>query len=195
LIAKLRKNSFKENKQKRYTFFKALYPTPEPLNITAGSATDFGMAAVQSVKYNDHTEIDKIAQYPWAKDMSREDLIISLTVPEKEGLSPRADVIAGQQAIDNIKKYGSKDWYDWNNKHWGTKWDLYTYEFDVQEHKLTINADSAWCPPLKGLEKVSGMYPLLYFKIKYNEPGCAIRGTSILRGGRVKSESFQESYS
>ena len=29
----------------------------------------------------------------------------------------------GKIALENIKLYGHKDWYDWSIENWGTKWD------------------------------------------------------------------------
>lgn len=82
------------------------------------------------------------------------------------------------QRARNVAQYGSPDWYDWNVKHWGTKWD---FEFDsverVDDNTLTARFDSAWSPPIEAYEKLEE----LGFEIdaKYYEPGMCFVGTYV----------------
>lgn len=36
----------------------------------------------------------------------------------------------GKKALDNIIKYGVRDWYDWRMDHWGAKWNAYRTRID-----------------------------------------------------------------
>jgi len=47
-----------------------------------------------------------------------------------------------------LKKYGAKDWYDWGNKNWGTKWNSVDTEITQDEREgLTYTFNTAWdCP-------------------------------------------------
>ena len=47
-----------------------------------------------------------------------------------------------------LKKYGAKDWYDWRNKNWGTKWNSVDTEITQNEREgLTYTFNTAWdCP-------------------------------------------------
>ena len=47
-----------------------------------------------------------------------------------------------------LKKYGAKDWYDWRNKNWGTKWNSVDTEITQDEREgLTYTFNTAWdCP-------------------------------------------------
>lgn len=47
-------------------------------------------------------------------------------------------------AILNIEKYGAKDWYDWKNRYYGTKWGDYDLEYN--DEQLTLYYTSAWSP-------------------------------------------------
>jgi hypothetical protein len=82
----------------------------------------------------------------------------------------------------NLEKYGAVDWYDWNIRNWGTKWD---FGFDcverVDEHTLTASFDSAWSPPVEAYAQLEE----LGFEIdaKYYEPGMAFVGTYVTGEG------------
>ena len=79
-----------------------------------------------------------------------------------------------QQAA-NIKKYGYKDWYDWNIANWGTKWDFSLDNIErTDDNTLTASFDSAWAPPIDAYIKLCA----LGFEIEamYYEPGMAFVG-------------------
>ena len=53
-----------------------------------------------------------------------------------------------KKAEQRLKKYGAKNWYDWNNKNWGTKWNSIDTEIIEDEREgLTYTFNTAWdCP-------------------------------------------------
>jgi hypothetical protein len=166
-----------------YSFLNVFYPIPEELKITSGTSTENGIAVILSSKYNDHREIDKMMEYPWVEEegiTNREDLIIYLTTGKQKGCT---DLKEGQQAIDNIKKYGFKDWYDWCVENWGTKWDLSVSDIDISPSNITICSSTAWSPCLNGVTKISEDYPLLHFRIDYSEPGMGFQGYAEIENG------------
>ena len=93
------------------------------------------------------------------------------------------------QAQKNIDKYGSEDWYNWNIKNWGTKWDFeVTDSFSNHINKannkqLNYYFDTAWGPPIEGITTISKKYPNLKFTLKYDEPGMCFKGTTIIQAG------------
>ena len=53
-----------------------------------------------------------------------------------------------KKAEKRLKKYGSKNWYDWKCKNWGTKWNSIDTEIVEDEREgLTYTFNTAWdCP-------------------------------------------------
>lgn len=63
-------------------------------------------------------------------------------IPEdKQGLSD-LDFIEARQSFINERKHGAKDWYDWKNKYYGTKWG--DYDLQIDDHCITFT--TAWSP-------------------------------------------------
>lgn len=53
-----------------------------------------------------------------------------------------------KKQAEMIAKYGFKSWYDWNIKHWGTKWDLCEVDLNrLDENTIQISCQTAWSPP------------------------------------------------
>jgi hypothetical protein len=173
----------KDVKIDNHSFLSVFYPVPEELKITSGSATENGIAVLLSSKYNDHSQIDKMLDYKWVKDegiTDRDDLIIRLTTGKHKDCT---NLKEGQQAIDNIVKYGVKDWYDWCVQNWGTKWDLSVSDIDISPSHLSICSSTAWSPCLEGVVKISEDYPLLHFRVDYSEPGMGFQGYAEIENG------------
>ena len=53
----------------------------------------------------------------------------------------------------NLRKYGVRNWYDWSNEYWGTKWN--GMETIVDEYNNTISFQTAWACPFPVLEELS----------------------------------------
>jgi hypothetical protein len=121
--------------------------------------------------------------------------MIDRVIKGKEGLlmeflptpAPLLDTIAGSygdeakdqqlklKQLENIEKFGAKDWYDWNCNNWGTKWD---FSFDsverINDNTVQASFDSAWAPPIGAYRKLCA----LGFEIEamYYEPGMCFAG-------------------
>jgi hypothetical protein len=95
-----------------------------------------------------------------------------------------------------IEQYGYDDWYHWNVHNWGTKWDV---EAELNETDdgtaLYYNFDSAWCPPIAGLAKISQDYPELTFELRYEEGGVGFYGHAIFQNGSVQDNCHAMTFS
>lgn len=79
------------------------------------------------------------------------------------------------QQLDNLAKYGAKDWYDWNIANWGTKWDFALENLERKDsNTVTASFESAWAPPTDAYIKLCA----LGFEIEafYYEPGMCFVG-------------------
>jgi len=79
----------------------------------------------------------------------------------------------------NKQKYGYADWYDFANGEWGTKWDVSGQDlqvFDEGETWISINFDTAWCPPIEFYRKMEESHGY-QVDAEYSETGCGFVGT------------------
>ena len=74
--------------------------------------------------------------------------------------------------------FKSNNWYDWNVRNWGTKWDVAVENSDeypetqiLDEGELFINYkfDTAWAPPIPAIEKLSKQHSRVVFTLNYEE--------------------------
>lgn len=91
--------------------------------------------------------------------------------------------------LNLVMKYGKEDWYTWNITNWGTKWDFEVDE-DIEECKSTYHFDSAWAPPIQGIETISKSYPNLVFFLTYEEEGMGFRGIAKIQNGKTEDACF-----
>lgn len=82
-----------------------------------------------------------------------------------------------------IKKYGADNWYDWQVKNWGTKWDIIATLSKQVKGKLVFHFDSAWSPPCPAFVHISKMFPKLKFVLEYEEGGMGYYGRLISKDG------------
>lgn len=93
---------------------------------------------------------------------------------------------------ERIKKYGSANWYDWQVKHWGTKWDVgYCDDYEntgaVLDGVMTVAFDSAYSPPIAGYEElIARGYRITAY---YFEPGDMFWGSFIDGSNDLYSET------
>jgi len=70
------------------------------------------------------------------------------------------------------------NWYDWNVRNWGTKWDVAVRDgedypetelMEEDETSLAYRFNTAWSPPLPAIEALSAQYPDVEFNLSYEE--------------------------
>lgn len=70
------------------------------------------------------------------------------------------------------------NWYDWNVRNWGTKWDVAVRDgedypetelMEEDETSLAYRFNTAWSPPLPAIEALSAQYPDVEFTLSYEE--------------------------
>jgi len=82
----------------------------------------------------------------------------------------------------NAKSKVNDDWYPWAKKHWGTKWDCYEEELVHEKNYTCYSFETAWCPPIEWVKKVSRTFPHLEFNGEWAESG-GTGGKIMFQGG------------
>ena len=59
------------------------------------------------------------------------------------------------------------DWWNWNVRNWGTKWEVNASAIgETEEGDLEFRFSTAWSPPVEALNKLAEQYPMLTFGIR-----------------------------
>jgi hypothetical protein len=100
-------------------------------------------------------------------------------------------------------KFEGNDWYNFNNREWGTKWDVAVAEGDeypttnIQESEngenyvVHYNFETAWSRPLPAIEKLSAQYPTLLFTLSYEEETGWGGEMEFLRGEIISESEYE----
>lgn len=116
--------------------------------------------------------------------------LISPTPPELNNFSsPNPDK---KMEKEFKKKYGAVDWYNWNNKNWGTKWDTQGFNFEDNITELVFSFNTAWGPCLPVIKKLAKLFPNTKIEYSYAEPGCCFAGKHKFRNGKQTSGKYTE---
>ena len=90
--------------------------------------------------------------------------------------------------------FSGDDWYNWNVRNWGTKWDVAVSSTDKapdttmedtpngDNHVVHYNFETAWSRPMPALINLSSQYPDLLFTLSYEEETGWGGELEILRG-------------
>ena len=91
-----------------------------------------------------------------------------------------------------LEKYGANDWYEWCNKHWGTKWGDYdtciTSDFKNGDTTVDIQFTTAWGPAISGMANISKQFPNLVFINSFEEGGMCFVGAVSMHNGKIMHE-------
>jgi hypothetical protein len=93
--------------------------------------------------------------------------------------------------LDNLlpSPENNKDWYEWNCKNYGSKWQDFDGVFNiVTDTEIHATFMSAWSPVGEGIRNVSKQFPTLDFILTYDEGGMAFLGGFAIRNGEFVVE-------
>lgn len=185
--------------------FNKIIPMPQELNIEAGSQTYdainlyltyinplidyYGKEKLPVAEYINlcrNIQHSKVAKEPHYA-MSKEAVAERLAQIQRCDKNEESVLALGKQAVENYRKYGATDWYEWCCKNWGTKWNAHNTEVpDID--KAEVYFDTAWSRPMPVLQKLSEMYPDNSFKYEYAEEQAGyFAGECVFENGELTS--------
>ncbi len=69
-----------------------------------------------------------------------------------------------------------QDWYHWNIREWGTKWEISNATYVATPNKLVFSYATAWSPPVSALDKLAELFPDLHFTSRFLDEGDNFAG-------------------
>jgi len=94
-------------------------------------------------------------------------------------------------------KFESNDWYAWNVRNWGTKWDVAVNDdekypetelYDEGDTSLSYRFNTAWGPAEQAIKTLTTQYPNLQFTLSFEEE-TGWGGEWIFENGEIISQS------
>ena len=99
-------------------------------------------------------------------------------------------------------KFEGNDWYNFNNREWGTKWDVAVCEDDKyptttieeaengENYVVHYNFETAWSRPVPAIQKLSNQYPNLLMTLSYEEETGWGGEMEFLRGEIISESEY-----
>jgi len=80
---------------------------------------------------------------------------------------------------------GRDEWYEWRVKNWGVKWEIDPMHITriMYPRSLFYAFETPWCPPIPAYGHLSRLFPQAKLFVKWNEPGLALRGGTMIHDG------------
>ncbi len=101
-------------------------------------------------------------------------------------------------------KFQTNDWYSFNVREWGTKWDVAVSPDDKHPDTyiegptpngdnlvVYYNFNTAWSPPLPAIAKLSDLFPTLLFTLSYEEETGWGGEAEFLRGKNISISEYE----
>lgn len=126
--------------------FQTIIPRPKSLDIESSTMVD---KAIEYIRANDDEKA--LIESAYFLDKDYREKYISLA----------------NKAIENIKKYGYKDWYDWSRNNWGTKWDAFETSVDFDDTTICLTFQTAWSTPEPVFFELAEQYPDIAIEVEY----------------------------
>ena len=96
--------------------------------------------------------------------------------------------------------FAGNNWYDFNVRNWGTKWDVAVEDNDkypettMERHEkisaVIYNFNTAWSPPTPAILSLSSQYPELVFHLYYQEETGWGGDIKIMKGVVLSEQSY-----
>lgn len=155
--------------------FNKLIPMPESLNIECSARTTEGLKM-----YKEFCKVTEILPLAVEEELLRE--------YQKDHPEFTDDLFnLGKTALNNLRQYGSVDWYDWSIRNWDTKWNAYgliPLAWNSDE-ECTFGFYTAWTAPEEVIKKLAAEYSDLHIThVWVNEDlGSGFHGLAVYENG------------
>ena len=124
---------------------------------------------------SDELHAEEVRKRAEAKDNSIEEDIETVITTIKEVLAEPFDVQEMVKEFYESIEVG-QDWYHWNIREWGTKWEISNASYEASPNRLVYSFCSAWSPPVSALDKLAEMFPDLVFTSRFLDEGDNFAG-------------------
>lgn len=119
-------------------------------------------------------------------DVSKEEILDKLN-EAISNFTPEAFAESAQQLQREL--VSGQDWYHWNIREWGTKWEIDEAHLFQRTGELKYEFSTAWSPPIPALSKLASQYPKLVITIRFIDEGHMFAGEVHWRNGFVEFEA------
>lgn len=85
------------------------------------------------------------------------------------------------------------NWYDWQCKNWGTKWDTQDAECKLEEFSLHISCSTPWNPPLEWAKNIAKKFGV-NITVDYDEPNESFGGHAVATPEGLNDECWDIIY-
>ena len=115
------------------------------------------------------------------------------------GISDEEYLKQPNHALGEPITFDGNNWYDWNVRNWGTKWDVANHDGDeYPDTEITSEGtgmigyrfNTAWSPPVEVIEKLSAQYPKIEFELSFEEEQGWGGAITFINGEGTETESY-----
>lgn len=107
-----------------------------------------------------------------------------------------------EMAKQYMQRFGALNWYDWQVRNWGTKWDCYEQSNEWErvsknENGTTVDYiqmmyQTAWSPASSAILSISEMFPDLMFYHEFADEGGGFLGSETIQDGEILAQQDLE---
>lgn len=142
------------------------------------------VGAITANQKNNEASLNQL--YPTPEELANTDSASGGTQEQQDARNKKYE--------ENLAKHGFKDWYEWNNANWGTKWGACDVDFYGSVDKTNygfmtqLSFNSAWSPAVGLIREISRLFPKLIFSLSYTEESDAFAGVEVFVQGFCEGE-------
>lgn len=179
--------------------FNGVLPMPDSLNIDCGSMSSWAMDWLNLkddwLLSGEEMEKQLITQrlkehfseyVDWETDTVGR---LKKAVAGLPGLLPKIgfDWQYLEKIQHNLTTYGCPTWYEWCQRHWGTKWNAYHQHLsEWTDTSFCISFDTAWSPPEPVFAALAEAFPDVEMEVRYIDEGGGFAGTYTASDGLLE---------
>ena len=120
--------------------------------------------------------------------------ILTISASSKEELDKILELVKGDDrplsfnSIVPIPEEEKENWYNWRIENWGTQWDAYEHDGEVErlsDEEAKICFLTAWSPPAPVIKELSAQFPQAIISLFYYESDMDFCGEVVYSNAEV----------